>query len=186
MNDNILANLALQNLGLDVEDEQQREGWSIKDDGQADWALDKIREARADFRRFEMVVKEKVGQLQAALATEQQKMDREIGFFQGKLFEYFGTVESKETKTQKVYKLPSGRLMLKYKQPRFERNEEKLVEWLEKNNMPDLVKVSKSADWATIKKETDVVGEQVVSKNTGEVIEGVMALPQAPEFTVEV
>ncbi len=183
---NILANLALQNLGVDIENEEQREGWSITDDGKADWALDKIREAQAEYRRFEMVVNDKIQQLQNALQKEKESMERETGFFQSKLAQYFETVPKKSTKTQEVYKLPSGRLVKKYKQPKIERDEEKLVAWLEKNQMPELVKIKKSADWATLKKETEVVGEAVVSKTTGEVIEGVTAVPQNPEFRAEV
>jgi len=77
-------------------------------------------------------------------------------------------------------------LVKKYKQPKIERDEEKLVAWLEKNQMPELIKIKKSADWATLKKETEVVGERIISKNTGEVIEGVTAIPQNPEFIAEV
>lgn len=183
---NILANLALQNLGVDIEDEQQREVWKIENDSTADWALDKIREAQAEYRRFEMVINDKISQLQVALAAEKEKMERETGFFQNKLCEYFETVPRKASKTQEVYKLPSGRLVKKYKQPKIERDEEKLVAWLEKNQMPELVKIKKLADWVTLKKETEIVGERVISKNTGEVIEGVTAVPQNPEFKVEI
>ena len=186
MSENILASLALQNLGVNIEDEEQREGWKIENDSQADWALHKIREAKAEYRRFEMVVHDKIEQLKAALAAEKEKLDREVGFFQGKLYEYFEQVPKKKTKTQETYKLPSGRLVLKHKQPRFERDEDKLVAWLETNNMTDLVKVKKYADWAGLKADTEVVGNQVVSKSTGEIIDGVVAVPQSPEFIVEV
>lgn len=183
---NILANLALQNLGVDIEDEERREVWKIENDSTADWALDKIREAQAEYRRFEMVVNDKIAQLQEALEIEKEKMERETGFFQNKLCEYFETVPKKASKTQEVYKLPSGRLVKKYKAPKIVRDDAKLVEWLEKNQMPELIKIKKSADWATLKKETEIVGELVISKNTREVIEGVTAIPQNPEFIAEV
>ncbi|WP_162991182.1 host-nuclease inhibitor Gam family protein [Biomaibacter acetigenes] len=183
---NILANIALKNLGVDIEDEQQKESWKIENDSQADWALDKIREAKAEFRRFEMVVNDKIAQLQEALAAEKEKMEREVGFFSGKLAEYFETVPHKKTKTQETYALPSGKLIKKYKQPKIERDEEKLIAWLEQNGMTELVKIEKRADWATLKKDTVIDGERVISKTTGEAIPGVVAIPQNPEFTVEV
>lgn len=183
---NIIENLAMENLGVDIEDEQQREGWKIENDSQADWALDKIREARADYKRFEMVVNDKIQQLQDALAKEKENMERETGFFQGKLAQYFETVPKKVTKTQEVYKLPSGRLVKKYKQPKIDRDNKALVAWLEQNGMTELVKIEKKADWATLKKETEIVGERVVSKHTGEVVDGVTAIEQNPEFRVEV
>lgn len=183
---NIIENLALQNLGVDIEDEQQREGWKITDDGKADWALDMIRERQAEFRHFEMVVNNKIAQLKEALKVEKENMQYNVGFFQSKLAQYFETVPRKTTKTQETYKLPSGRLVKKYKQPKIVKDDEKLVAWLESNDMTELVKIEKKADWATLKKETEVTGERVISKHTGEVIEGVVAVPQNPEFKVEV
>ena len=183
---NIIENLAMQNLGVDMEDEQQRESWKIQNDSQADWALDKIREAQAEYRRFEMVVNDKIAQLEAALAAEKERMEKEVNFFQGKLAQYFETVPRKTTKTQEVYKLPSGRLVKKYKSPKIERDEEKLVAWLEANGMTELIKIRKSPDWATFKKDTEIVGDKVVSKTTGEVIDGITVIEQAPEFKVEV
>lgn len=183
---NIIENLAMENLGVDIEDEQQREGWKIENDSQADWALDMIRERQAEYRRFEMVVNDKITQLQEVLKIEKENMQYNVGFFQSKLAQYFEAVPKKKTKTQETYKLPSGRLVKKFKNPKIVRDDEKLVEWLERSGMTDLVKIKKSADWATLKKETEVVGERVVSKHTGEVIEGVTAIEQAPEFKVEV
>jgi len=183
---NMIENLALKNLGVDIEDEKQREGWKIENDNSADWALDKIRESQAEYRRLEIAVNNKIEQLKEALQKEKEGMEREINFFQGKLAEYFETVPRKTTKTQETYKLPSGRLVKRYKAPKIKRDNEKLVEWLEQNDMTEFVKIEKKADWATLKKETEIAGERVISKHTGEVIEGVTAVPQNPEFKVEV
>lgn len=183
---NIIENLAMKNLGVNIEDEQQREVWKIENDSSADWALDKIRETQAEYKRFEMVVSNKIAQLQAALQTEKERMENEVNFFQGKLCKYFETVPRKKTKTQEVYKLPSGRLVKKYKAPKIVRDDAKLVEWLEANSMDELVKIEKKPDWATLKKCTEVAGEKVINKATGEVIDGVKAVEQNPEFKVEV
>lgn len=176
----------MQNLGVDIEDEQQKEQWKIENDSQADWALDKIREAQAEYRRFEMVVNDKIAQLQAALEKEKERMEREVGFFSGKLAEYFETVPRKKTKTQETYNLPSGRLIKRYRSPKFERDDEKLVAWLESMGLSELVKIQKYPDWATLKKETEVAGNKVVLKATGEIIDGVTVIEQPPEFKVEV
>lgn len=183
---NIIENLAMQNLGVDMEDEQQRESWKIQNDSQADWALDKIREAQAEYRRFEMVVNDKIAQLQAVLEKEKERIVKEVEFFSFKLAQYFETVPKRKSKTQETYKLPSGRLVKKYRQPKIVRDDEKLVKWLEQNGMTELVKIQKSPDWATFKKETEIVGDKVVSKTTGEVIDGITVIEQAPEFKVEV
>ncbi len=183
---NIIENLALKHLGIDIDNVEQQESWKIENDSQADWALDKIREAQAEYRRFEMVVNDKIAQLQTALAAEKEKTESEVSFFQGKLAQYFETVPRKKTKTQETYKLPSGRLVKKYRAPKIVRDNDKLVEWLEQNGMTELVKIQKSPDWATLKNDTEISGEVVVSKHTGEVIPGVTAVPQNPEFKVEI
>src|SRR5699024_4799890 len=99
---------------LEVE-EEEKETWKVEDDLSADWCLDKIRETKAEYSRFEMVGKSKIQQIQEALQKEKKKADDEIEFFESKLREYFERVEdnAKETKTQKAYKLPSGTLKLK-------------------------------------------------------------------------
>lgn len=149
----IIGDLALKNLGLDIENEEQKQTWKITDDSKADWALDKIREAQAEYKRFEMVINDKIQQLQEALKEEREKTENETNFFKTKLAEYFELVPKKKTKTQETYKLPSGRLVKKYKKPKFKRNDTELVKWLKKNNMPELVKIKESADWATLKKK---------------------------------
>lgn len=167
------------------EEEVKEEGFKVDDDLKADWCLDKIREANAEYNRFEMVVNAKIEQLQQALKKAQDKRDREVGFFEGKLREYFEIVKAKETKTQKSYSLPSGKLVLKYQQPEFKKDEETLLSWVE-NNKPQFVKIKKSVDWANLKKTIKVVGDVVIESETGEIIEGVTVEEREPKFIVEV
>ncbi|MDO6353978.1 host-nuclease inhibitor Gam family protein [Caloramator sp. CAR-1] len=167
------------------EGETQQEGFKVDSDLKADWCLDKIREANAEYNRFEMVVNAKIEQLQQALRKAQEKRDREVGFFEAKLREYFETVQAKETKTQKSYTLPSGKLVLKYQQPEFKRDEDTLLNWVE-NNKPQYVKIKKSVDWSSLKKTVKVVNGMVIDSETGEVIEGVTVEEREPKFIVEV
>lgn len=183
---NIMKGLAIKNLGLDTENEEQREEWRVENDSQADWCLDMIREYQAEYNRFKIVVDNKISQLQEALEKEKEQAEKNINFFTGKLAQYFATVPKKKTKTQESYKLPSGRLVKKYRNPEFIRKDEELVKWLEENNMTELIKIRKSANWAKLKKKAQVAGDKVVLEDTGEVINGVKAVERNPEFKVEV
>ncbi|TDT63392.1 host-nuclease inhibitor Gam family protein [Fonticella tunisiensis] len=176
--------LRLSDVFLPVEETEQ-EGFRVDDDLKADWCLDKIREANAEYNRFEMVVNAKIEQLQQALKKAQEKRDREVGFFEGKLREYFETVKAKETKTQKSYSLPSGKLVLKYQQPEFKRDEDTLLNWVE-NNKPQFIKIKKSVDWSNLKKNVKVVNDLIIDSQTGEIIEGVTIEEREPKFVVEV
>ncbi len=165
---------------------EEKETWQIKDDLAADYALDKIRDARAEYNRFEMVAKAKIRQIEDALTKKRMAMESETGFFEGKLREYFETVKTKDTKTQKSYALPSGRLKLKYQNPEYKRNDEELIKYLEKNKMDEFIKIKKSADWMELKKKTAPVDEGVVNIETGEIIPGITLVDRPPKFEVEV
>ncbi|MGI6227319.1 MAG: host-nuclease inhibitor Gam family protein [Peptococcales bacterium] len=166
--------------------EQTKEQWKIIDDLTADWTLDKIRDIKAEYNRFEMVAKAKIEQIQKALNNKKINMEHETGFFEGKLRDYFETVKTKETKTQKTYALPSGKLKLKFQKPEIVRNEDALVEYLEKNKMDELIKVKKTADWMELKKKISLVDEGVVNIETGETIPGITLVDRPPRFEVEV
>lgn len=159
------------------------EGWRVNNDLEADWCLDKIREARAEYLRIEMVAKAKIEQIQTMLRKQEEKMSSETSFFEAKLREYFGGVKTKDTKTQRSYQLPSGKLVEKRQNPEFVRNEDELLKWT-KNNAKDFIKIKESVDWAELKKNVEIAGNMVVDKNTGEIVEGVAVVERDPKFEI--
>ena len=175
---------------LDI-DEEKKKVWTVKDDLTADGCLDKIIAEKVALRRYEIAVNNKVSQLQLKLKKEQEKAYREIEFFESKLREYFETVQDKarDTKTQKVYKLPSGSLKMKKEVVTFDYDKEKLVKVAEKyENMQDYIKIKKDFDWAEFKKNLVINDEDIVNKETGEIveIEGLRLETKPSEFSVEV
>ena len=164
---------------------EENESWKITDAVTADWALDKIREAKAEYSQKEMIVKEKIRQLQEWLEKEREKRDRTVNFFTAKLQEYFETAPKRKTKTQEVLELPTGTLRRKYPAPEFVRDDEKLLNWLKERGMSEYVKIKETPDWANFKKTIRVTGEQVVDEN-GEIVDGVRVVERPPVFEVEV
>ncbi|MSS44474.1 hypothetical protein FYJ27_12415 [Anaerosalibacter bizertensis] len=170
-------------------DEEEKDVWKVKDDLAADWCLDKIRESKAEYNRLEAVSKAKIQQIQELLKKEKEKADREIGFFESKLREYFETVETQDTKTLKKYKLPSGELKLKKPQAIFKYNKKKLSEVADKyENMQEYVKIKKDFDWAGFKNNLIISDGNIINKNTGEIVEiDGLSIEEKPEdFKVEV
>ncbi|HHV27394.1 MAG TPA: hypothetical protein GXX63_09390 [Tissierellia bacterium] len=170
-------------------DEEEKDVWKVKDDLAADWCLDKIRESKAEYNRLEAVSKAKIQQIQELLKKEKEKADREIGFFESKLREYFETVETQDTKTLKKYKLPSGELKLKKPQATFKYNKKKLSEVADKyENMQEYVKIKKDFDWAGFKNNLIISDGNIINKNTGEIVEiDGLSIEEKPEdFKVEV
>lgn len=185
---NIISSIAdeyMKEEYIEAENGFQLRTYKITDALAADWALDKIREAKAEYNQKEIIVKEKIKQLQEWLEKEREKRDRTVNFFTAKLQEYFKTAPKRRTKTQEVLELPSGTLRRKYPAPEFVRDDEKLLNWLKERGISEYVKIKETPDWANFKKTIRVTGEQVVDEN-GEIVDGVRVVERPPVFEVEV
>ena len=184
----------MENIMLDILDEvldtekTEKEEWKIKNDEEADWWIEIHEEKLVEVRRLRM-------QLENKIAFYKEKLDKVIEEEQyiiekrnGKLAEYFETLDVKQmkkTKTMMKYRLPSGELVKKFKAPEFKRNNDILVKWLEDNQMDEYIEVKKQAKWKELKKAVKVINGAVVTED-GEIVEGVEVVERAPEFKVEV
>ena len=184
----------MENTMMDMIDEfldvqEDKETWKVENDLSADWCLDKIRESKAEYSRFEIVTRAKIQQIEQVLMKEKEKMNNEVSFFESKLREYFETVKTEDTKTLRKYKLPSGQLKLKKSQTIFKYDKEKLIEAADNyENMSDYIKIKKDFDWAEFKKNLEIKGNNIINKNTGEIVEidGLSIEEKSEEFKVEV
>ncbi len=157
------------------------ERFNITDDQKAEWALAKIREARADRDRWIEFYKDQIEKVKAECDDNTANLEFMLrGYFAERSAEGF----TKSTKTQESYQLPGGKLVLKKQQPEFDHDDEILVPWLEKN-APEFIKIEKSSKWGELKKTCEVYGDSVVNSD-GEVIPGVTVTERADKFVVEV
>lgn len=163
---------------MEVETEERQE-WAITDDSGADWALRRIKQAREI--RDRMIDHHK-RQIEKA-AAECDGIEQRLG---AKLLNYFQTLPVRETKTQRAYDLPSGKLVLKRQQPKFEPDDAPLSKWLLDNGMTDKVKTVYKPLWGDLKPLTHVEGGDVVLTATGEIIPGIKAIERPDEFRMEV
>lgn len=155
------------------------EPFCVTNDKSAEWCIRKIREAQAEKQRW-----------RDYYAEQQRKIDQEadgtISYFEALLADYFDSVPHKRTKTQESYQLPGGKLVRKQQAPEYQRDEAALLPWL-KQNAPELVKVTESADWAALKKQIVIAldGETVATED-GEIVPGVKAIQRPEVFLVEI
>ncbi|SHF76323.1 Mu-like prophage host-nuclease inhibitor protein Gam [Caldanaerobius fijiensis DSM 17918] len=164
------------------------EVWHIKDDNTADWAIEKIRALKAEYARKEKVAQAKIRQIQDWLEQQKRRGDSSIAFFEGKLREYFETLNEKalkKSKTQLSYSLPAGKLILKQQQPKFIIDDTKLLEWLKQSGKSKFIRVKEEPDWASLKKFATVIADKIVDEN-GEIVDGVKVVEQAPKFVIEI
>jgi phage host-nuclease inhibitor protein Gam len=166
--------------------EIESEGFAIDNDQKAEWALRKIREHRADASRMAMVCDaeiERYGQIKKDAA---EKCERSCSYLESLLYDYFSTVPHKATKTQEFYKLPTGVLKKKIREPEYVRADAEILAWLNEQGMKDYIEVKPSLKWADLKKVIAANGETAVYPETGEIIPGVKVVEREPVFTVEV
>ena len=141
----------------------------IENDKQAEWALGKIAEAKAEREKWENFYNAKLD----AIRLDAQGT---IDYMTELLRQYFSTQECKVTKTGiRKYSLPSGELVLKPGGIDYKRDEAAMLAWCEAN-LPEAVKVTRKAGWAEVK---DYI------KATGEIPDGVEVFETEPVFQVK-
>ena len=157
--------------------------FTVGSDLEAQWCLDRIREATAEKERWKTFYDEQYSKVEKAC-------DFKIAYMERLLRPYFDQVPHKVAKTQESYPLPNGKLVIKRQGPEYERDDEQLLPWLHQNNLEGFIRVKESVDWAGLKKtltDLQVVGNsgQLITQD-GEVIPGITVTERPDKFVVEV
>ena len=156
----------------------EAEGFVIDTDAKAEWALQKIREARADRDNWVAWYKAKIDEITEQTDFDTMNLERMLA-------EYFATVPHKKTKTQESYKLPGGKLVLKVQNPEYKRDDKAVIDWAKANGFGQDVKGEEKLAWAELKDATAVFEGHIVTED-GEIIPGVEVINREAKFVVEV
>lgn len=154
------------------------EGFVIDTDAKAGWALQKIREARADRDAWVKWYEDKIKEITEQTDFNTMNLERMLA-------EYFATVPHKKTKTQESYSLPGGKLVLKTQNPEYKRDDKTVIEWLKANKMTDFVKVKEELAWSDLKGATAAFEGHIVTED-GEIVPGIEVIERDAKFVVEV
>lgn len=166
-----------------MEQSTWEESFKITDDGKADWALEIIAKERAERDRLIELCDSKIKELEERKEQYEKQCANRTSWLETKLLEYFDTVERKKTKTKESYKLVSGTLVLKKPKAKIKHDDAVLIEQLAGTEFVENVPKIK---WADYKKQLEIVGDEVIDTETGEVVEGCTVEPVVPEFVVEI
>ena len=153
--------------------EQGKEPFRVLDDKTADWCIKIIKQEESETERLLKTIDEEIDILEAKKKRLQSQLQSKTGFLKGKLAEYFDTVEKKELKTQLKYTLPSGSLVFVKPSVRYDRDNDRILNWLTENNKYEYIKTNPTVDWAELKKNEDITK-----------IDGVTAVEQPARFEV--
>lgn len=150
--------------------------WEINDDYAAEWALQKIVDAKEKLARFKEHYARQLEIMEAECRDTVVNMT-------AKLEAYFDTVPHRMAATQESYSLPSARLIRKRLKPELQRNDEELLPWIT-TTAPEFAESSWSIRWGELKKRLTVVNGEAVDAVTGEVVPGIKVEERGESFVV--
>lgn len=153
--------------------------FEITDDAKADWAIRKIADSRAETERF-------ISLYEVKIQAVQEKLERTEEYFGSLLLAYMEQQpDVKATKTQRSYTLPTGKLIVKEQEPKYTTDDEALVSYFKETGKNEFIKTIQKPEWGEFKKNTSLVGNAVVDKDTGEIVPGVKVEQREPKFEVK-
>jgi len=171
--------------------EQESRGFVVDNDRRAVWCLRKIKHLKQKQQKNEKLAEAEIEDIQKEIDEVQKWLDEEndnlqnsIDFFESILYSYALELR-KEDPELKTHKLPFGQLQFRSKRPKWNYDNAKLLDFIT-SNYRELVKVKESVDKRKLKQVTEVVGDKVVLKETGEIVEGVEVVERDEEFQVKV
>jgi hypothetical protein len=170
----------------EIEDQELKERWKVENLEAANWCLRKLAALKAKQQEIDKLAKQEMERIRVWQEQASKGLERQAEFFTGLLEEYHRG-RLREDPRAKTITTPYGEMHLRKQQPQWEYHEEQLMTYL-KANRPDLVKekITYLPDKASLKKYSNVVGNQVVDIITGEVIPGVAVYDRAEAFSVKV
>lgn len=150
--------------------EEEQEGFRVTDDQGAKWCIDQINAACKEYDEINEWY-------QAMIKKAMAKRDAKIGRMRNYLRDYADQVPMKETKTQRSYPIPGGKLVWRKAHQVYNHDDKLILEELKAHGRDDMIKrsVVERVDWMSLKKEI---------QETGEVIEGVTIEEVPDEFMV--
>jgi len=163
---------------------EERYFFTVKDDISADMAVEAIRELQEEVGRLENVTKARIELLQEATERKTAPIKEELDSLEIQLKEYFKTLKTKDTKTQRKYVLPSGDLLEKKQAPEFERDNDKLLVWAKTCNKK-YYKTEEKPVWEEIKKDLEFKEGLAIHKETGEVLNSIAVKEREPKFIIK-
>ena len=155
-----------------MEEWEEEQGFRITDDGGARWAVEQMKAADEEYERDLIWYQ---GLIEKAMAKRDARKARMTEY----LRDYAEMVPMKETKTQKSYPVPGGRLVLKKATTKLAHDDEKILAALRDQGRTEYIKTVtvEKLDWAGLKKEVT---------ETGELVDGI-TIEEVPEtFTVQI
>lgn len=166
-----------------AEDDSQR--FVVNNDDRAEWAIKKIGEITEKYKRLIDCCESQARIYEEKAQTFAKRRDEEISYLKLLLERYFDCLPHDHTKTQETYQLPSGKLVLKHREPEVIRDDDQqLAEWCMKNGHSDKVSYTPKIKWEELKKRLVATPTGFVT-TAGEIVPGVKRESRPDTFDIK-
>jgi len=180
-----------QNLKVVEDNKSDKSGFVVDGDSKASWCMRKIKHMKEKKRENKDLADEQIAEIRKEIAeveswleSENGKLDDNISFMENKL-EHYARQLKEDDPELKTHKLPFGSLMFRAQRPKWEYDDDKLLEFSE-INLSEVVKVEKKVDKRELKKRLNVVDDRAIVKETGQIVDGINIVNRPEEFKVDI
>jgi len=170
---------------------EKNNGFIVDDDSKATWCMRKIKHLKENKRENKELAEEQIAEIRKEIAEveswledENGKLDDNIGFMENKL-EHYARQLREDDPDLKTHKLPFGSIKFRSQRPKWNYDDEKLLEFVEES-ISEVVKVEKKVDKRELKKRLDVAGDRAVVKETGQIVEGIEIIERPEKLKIDV
>lgn len=164
--------------------EQDEKRFKIEDVDALNWAMRKVKALKEEKEEALLSAKKEIERINEWIEKENNKYDNQINFFEGLMMEY-AMMERKKDPFFKKKATPFGAVSFRKRPPKWNYDDEVLVNFLKENEYTDFVNIKYSPNKADLKKEVSVVNGKAVF-DTGEIVEGVEIVDQDEDIVIKV
>jgi phage host-nuclease inhibitor protein Gam len=156
-------------LDQEIEEETQDKRFVVDSVDKLDWCVRQISEIEEEELPYIECAQRQIARLQQFVRKAEERIEERTAFFKA-LMRPFVEQMLADSKRRTI-NAPSGLVSLRKQEPEFEKDDDKLIAWLEENGKREFVKVKKQTDWAGFKKQlVDVMEDGTVVTVDGELI----------------
>ncbi|WP_432401026.1 host-nuclease inhibitor Gam family protein [Wukongibacter sp. M2B1] len=173
----------INEMSFESSEEKLRERFKITDLDQANWALRKLAALNKQEAETKELADKERDRIKSWEDKELDSIDRSRSFFEGLLTVYF--MDEKQHNSKFKISTPYGKVSTRKQQPKWEYDEEKVIQSLKDTKNLELIRTKELPDKTAIKKVVSVLDGQVVDED-GQIIEGIKVTEQPEKIVIKV
>jgi phage host-nuclease inhibitor protein Gam len=163
--------------------QQEHQGFKIDSLESVNWGFRKLRALDEQLKEYEKLAMAEIERIQIWFNQEADKIKNQKAFFEGYITEY--ATEQRRLNSKFKISTPYGKVSFRKQQPRWDYNEEEVINWAKQNDRTDLVRVKEELDKKQLKWYAKQVDNYAVTED-GEVIPGIEIIEQDEAIKIEV